>query len=119
MMGPSFPSEHIRTFFLITCIVAAELTSFALLQKSVDSSKNAYMNISTSILLFGLVVPLAFRETLKGNKIAISNLYWIIASQIGSVVLGYYAFNQNLSTREYFAVALLIIATLVQFSGSQ
>jgi len=58
-------------------------------------------------------------DALKGNKIAISNLYWIIASQIGSVILGYYAFNQSLSTREYFAVALLILATIVQFSGSQ
>jgi hypothetical protein len=119
MRGPSLISGNGATIFWITCIVGAELLAFALLQKSVDSSKNAYIYITTSILLFGLVVPLAFRETLKGNKIAISNLYWIIASQIGSVILGYYAFNQSLSTREYFAVALLILATFVQFSGSQ
>ena len=113
------PSGNVTTLFWITCIVAAELLAFALLQKSVDSTKNAAFYITTSILLFGLVVPLAFRETLKGNQIAISNLYWIIASQIGSMALGYFAFRQTLSLREYSAVGLLIIATLILFSGSR
>jgi hypothetical protein len=112
-------SGNVTTLFWITCIVAAELLAFALLQKSVDSTKNAAFYITTSILLFGLVVPLAFRETLKGNQIAISNLYWILASQIGSMALGYFAFRQTLSLREYSAVGLLLLATLILFSGSR
>lgn len=110
-------SSLVKTLFWITCIIVAELTSFALLQKSIDSHKNATLYIIISILLFGIVVPLAFRETLKANKIAISNLYWIIGSQIGSVILGYYAFKQNVSRREYVAISLLLLATIVQFSG--
>ena len=112
------PTGKISTLVWITCIVAAELVAFALLQKTVDSPKNAALYITISILLFGLVVPLAFRETLKGNKIAISNLYWIIASQFGSVILGYWVFKQSLSSREYAAIGLLVLATIVQFTAS-
>jgi multidrug transporter EmrE-like cation transporter len=110
-------SSNGKILFWISCIVVAELTAFALLQKSVDSSKNSALYIGIAMLLFGIVVPLAFRETLKGNKIAISNLYWIIASQIGAVLLGYFAYKQTLSSREYVAVGLLLLSAIVQFSG--
>jgi multidrug transporter EmrE-like cation transporter len=108
-------TSTIKTILWITSIVIAELIAFALLQTSVDSPKHATLYITISILLFGLVVPIAFRETLKGNKIAVSNMYWIIASQIGSVILGYWLFQQHLSTKEYIAIFLLILATLVLF----
>jgi multidrug transporter EmrE-like cation transporter len=109
--------SSLRTLFYITLIVAAELTAFTLLQYSVDSPKRAALNITLSILLFGLVVPLAFRETLKGNKIAIANLYWIIASAIGSIALGYILFNQTLTSKEYIAVGVLIAVTMYQVFG--
>jgi hypothetical protein len=102
------------TFFWITLIVFAELASFWLLQKSVDSSKNALFYVLCSILLFGIVVPLSFRETLKGTKLAVSNLYWIIASEIGSVALGLIVFKQSLTVNDYAAVALLSLAAVVQ-----
>jgi len=111
-------TSTVKTVLWITCIVVAELIAFALLQTSVDSPKHATWYIIISVLLFGLVVPLAFRETLKGNKIAVSNLYWIIASQIGSVILGYWLFQQHLSIKEYIAIFLLFIATLVLFIGA-
>ena len=106
------------TLLWITLIVAAELTAFALLQNSVDSTKHAARNITGAILLFGLVVPLAFRQTLRGTQIAVSNLYWIILSQIGSILLGYFAYNQSLSRKEYIAVGLLLLATAVQVFGT-
>jgi hypothetical protein len=108
-------TSSLRTILWITCIVIAELVAFALLQTSVDSPKYATLYIIIAILLFGIVVPIAFRETLKGNNIAVSNLYWIIGSQIGSVILGYLIFKQNLSRKEYIAIFLLILATLVLF----
>lgn len=111
-------TSTVKTLLWITCIVVAELTAFILLQKSIESPMHSTLYIIISIILFGLVVPLAFRETLRGNKIAISNLYWIIASQIGSVILGYWLFNQNLTASEYASIFLLILATIVLFSGS-
>jgi len=105
------------TLYWIAVIVAAELTSFTLLQKSVDSPHNAKIYIATAMILFGGVVTLAFRETLRGTKIAISNLYWIIASEIGSVILGYAVFKQKLKPKDYAAVSLLILATVVQVSN--
>lgn len=103
----------LKNLFWVSCIIAAELTSFWLLQQSVDKPEKSGIYIFLSILLFGLVVPLAFRETLKGTQIAVANLYWIIASSIGSIILGYFAFNQQLTTKEYVAFALLIGATAV------
>lgn len=104
-------------FLWVTFIVAAELAAFALLQKSVDSPKNRALYITTAILLFGLVVPLSFREMLRGSQIAIANLYWIVASQIGSVALGYFVFKQKLATKDYAAIGLLLLATMVQVFG--
>lgn len=111
-------NKKLKTLFFVTCIVAAELTAFTFLQKSLDSKKNEMFHLISAILLFGLVVPLAFRETLRGNPIAIANLYWIIASAIGSVIIGYWVFKQTLSTKDFIAIGLLIIATLVQFYGN-
>ena len=106
-------NNSIKNLFWISCIIAAELTSFWLLQESVDKPEKSGIYIFFSILLFGLVVPLAFRETLRGTQIAVANLYWIIASSIGSIILGYFAFNQHLSTKVYIAFGLLIAATAV------
>ena len=107
-------SKNYSVWLWITVIVACELTAFALLQKSVESPKYSNTYVAISILLFGLGVTLAFRETLKGNKIAVSNLYWIIASSLGSFALGYFVFNQSLGTKEYVGIALLLAATAIQ-----
>jgi len=98
----------------VSFIVAAELIAFWMLQKSVDTPKHAALYITLSILLFGLIVPLAFRQTLTSTQIAVSNMYWIILSQIGSIVLGYLAFNQKISGRSMVAVVLLFLAVWVQ-----
>jgi multidrug transporter EmrE-like cation transporter len=104
-----------KTLGLVTLIVSAELTAFALLQNSVDSQRHEIFYLLSACLLFGLVVPLAFRETLRiGNAIAISNLYWIALSLLGSVVLGYFAFDQKPSGKNYAAMALLLIAVVIQ-----
>ena len=112
-------SEKYQTFFWVSVIVAAELTAFALLQKSVDSSKNATFYILSAMFLFGVVVSLAFRETLFGNKIAIANLYWIVASTIGSAILGYWVFKQNLEKKDIAAIVILLIAIYVQLYGGK
>jgi multidrug transporter EmrE-like cation transporter len=110
-------NEKAKILLYITMIVSAELTAFTLLQKSIDKPDHAALYITTSILLFGLVVPLAFRETLRGTQIAIANLYWIIASVIGSIILGYVVFNQQLSKKEYIVVGVLLAAIAYQVFG--
>ena len=97
--------------FWITLIVILELISFALLQKSLDNEKNRNAYIITAVILFSFV-PLAFRESLRGTQIAVSNLYWILLSQIGSIILGYAMFNQKIGSRETISIVLLIIAAL-------
>jgi hypothetical protein len=77
----------LRTLFFVTCIVAAELTAFALLQNSVDTPHRKAFNITVSILLFGIIVPLSFRETLKGNKP--SNMRKVIVDSIEYESLSY------------------------------
>lgn len=107
-------TSNVSVLFWVSVIVAAELIAFALLQKSVDSPKNANLYIAISMVLFGVFVTLAFRETLKGTKIAVSNLYWIIASSFGSFLLGYFVFNQTLAAKEYAGIGLLVVATAIQ-----
>jgi multidrug transporter EmrE-like cation transporter len=102
--------------FWITLIVILELISFTLLQKSLESEKNKAAYIVISVILFSLV-PLAFRESLRGSQIAVANLYWILLSQIGSIILGYAIFNQKFGSRETFSVVLLIIAALVTLNA--
>jgi multidrug transporter EmrE-like cation transporter len=109
--------DNKKTLFWITIIVAAELTAFVLLQKSIDSKKNRLFYITTSILLF-TIVPLAFRETLKVNSIAMSNFYWIVLSEIGAVIVGYLFFTQKLSTREWIAISLLVLASIITLTGA-
>ena len=70
---------------------------------------------------FGTVVPLAFRETLRiSSGIAVSNLYWIILSQVGSVALGAFAFKQTLKPtgkpEDWAAVVLLLASAGVAFT---
>jgi hypothetical protein len=104
-----------KTFGFVTLIVAAELAAFALLQNSVDTDEHKIFYLVSSCLLFGLIVPLAFRETLKlGNQIALSNLYWIVLSLIGSALLGFLAFQQKLTAKNYAAFGLLLLAVIIQ-----
>jgi hypothetical protein len=103
------------TLFWVGVIVAAELAAFDLLQKSIDSPARKNVYIASAILLMGVVVSLAFRETLRvGSMIAVSNLYWITFSSLGGIALGYFAFGQKLRTSQYIAAALIIIAAVVQ-----
>ena len=109
-------NKNLRTIGWITIIVAAELISFALLQESVNSEKHAFVYTLLACLLFGLAVPLAFKETLRdGNEIAAANLYWIILSAIGSILVGYLIFKQPLTRKEVITVTLLFIAITAQF----
>ena len=104
----------------VTVIVVAELIAFSFLQRSVDpkiSSKKQTMYIIIAMLLFGCIVPIAFRETLKTEKssLQMSNLFWVIFSQLGTILLGYIMFQQNLDKYDWLATILLIASAVVAF----
>jgi multidrug transporter EmrE-like cation transporter len=108
--------KDVKALLWVTVIVAAELLAFALLQKALDDEKQGALYTIIACLLFGIIVPLAFKEALaSGNMIAAANLYWIVLSQIGSVVLGYWVFKQNLTRKEMVAIPLLLLAVIAQF----
>ena len=102
--------EHIgSTLGWITVVAAAELLAFYLLQTSLTESNPLYL--VGACLLFGIVVPLAFRESLRsGTNVPIANLYWIVFSEIGAVLLAYFVFKQTLSKREMVAIGLLLVS---------
>ena len=108
-------NKNLKTIFWVTLIVAAELIAFALLQKAVDEPKNSAIYTFIACLLFGIIVPLAFKETLgNGNIIAAANFYWIVLSAIGSAGLGYWVFKQNLTRKELVSIPLLLLAISAQ-----
>lgn len=100
-------------------IVSAELTAFYLIQKSVDEQSGIFnVKMIVSALLFAIVVTYSFRQLLYGGtNIPIANLYWIIFSQIGSVLLAYYLFNQKIYIKDWIAVVLLIFAVFIIVYG--
>ena len=100
-------------------IVIAGLTAFYLIQKSVDEQSGIFsIKMIVSALLFAIVVTYSFRQLLYGGtNIPIANLYWIIFSQIGSVILAYYLFNQKIYMKDWISVVLLIFAVFIIVYG--
>lgn len=100
-------------------IVIAELWAFYLLQKNVDEKASLISGkVIFSILLFGLVVPYSFRKILLGGThVPIANLYWIVLSQIGSVLLAYYLLNQKIKMKDWIAISLLFLAVIITVFG--
>lgn len=99
-------------------IVISELLAFYLIQKSVDEESGLNIGIIISALLFGIIVTFAFRQLLLGGaNIPLANLYWIIFSQIGALILAVFFFNQIIYIKDWIATVLLIVALMVSYMG--
>ena len=99
-------------------IVVSELVAFYLIQKSVDEQSGLSVKVIVSALLFGIVVTYSFYQILYGGtNIPIANLYWIIFSQLGSILIAYYFFNQTIYTKDWIAVILLFFALIIIIYG--
>jgi hypothetical protein len=108
--------------FLVTLawtlsIVTAELIAFYLIQKNVDEQASwINLNMVISIFLFGIIVTYSFRQVLlTGTNIPLANLYWIIFSQLGAVIMAFYFFNQKIQIKDWIAVVLLFVYVIVTF----
>lgn len=100
-------------------IVASELFAFYLIQKSIDEQSGINYKVILSAILFGLVVTYSFRQVLLGGtNIPIANLYWIIFSQIGSVIIAYYFFNQKIHIKDWIAIILVFVSLLITIYGN-
>ena len=99
-------------------IVASELFAFYLIQRSVDDNSGINYKVIFASLLFGIVVTYCFYKILHGGtNIPIANLYWIIFSQIFSVIIAYYFFNQTIHLKDWIAIILLFISLLIVIYG--
>ncbi len=108
--------------FLVTLawtlsIVLAELFAFYLIQKNVDDQDSVFnYRMFLSIFLFGIVVTFSFRQVLlTGTNIPLANLYWIIFSQLGAVIMAYILFNQKIQIKDWIAILLLFVYVIVTF----
>lgn len=108
--------------FLVTLawtvsIVVAELIAFYLIQKNVDDEESILnYRIYLSIFLFGIVVTISFRQVLlTGTNIPLANLYWIIFSQLGAVIMAYFLFNHKIQIKDWIAILLLFVYVIVTF----
>jgi hypothetical protein len=99
-------------------IVVSELVAFYLIQKSVEEQSGLSVKVIVSALLFGIVVTYSFYQILYGGtNIPIANLYWIIFSQLGTILIAYYFFNQTIYTKDWIAVILLFFALIIIIYG--
>jgi hypothetical protein len=111
-------SSVIEVLAWTVLIVLSELLAFYLIQKSVDEQSGFNIKVIFSALLFGVIVTYAFRQILNGGtNIPIANLYWIIFSQIGSIIVAYYFFNQSINLKDWIAIILLFISLLITIYG--
>lgn len=108
--------------FLITlawtfCIVIAELIAFYMIQKNIDDQEGIISyRMFLSIFLFGIIVTFSFRQLLlSGTNIPLANLYWIIFSQLGAVIMAYFLFNDKIQIKDWIAIILLFIYLLITF----
>ena len=99
-------------------IVASELLAFYLIQKSVDEETGLNSGVIISALLFGIIVTFAFRQLLLGGaNIPLANLYWIIFSQIGALIVASFFFSQAIYIKDWIATVILLIALMVSYMG--
>lgn len=112
-------SSIVVTLAWASLIVISELLAFYLIQKNVDDQSGwLSANILISALLFGIVVTFSFRQILSGGtNIPIANLYWIILSQLGAIIMAYVFFNQNIYTKDWIAIVLLFASFMVVYMG--
>jgi hypothetical protein len=108
--------------FLVTLawtssIVIAELIAFYLIQKNVDQQASwINLNMVIAIFLFGIIVTYSFRQVLlNGTNIPLANLYWIIFSQLGAVLMGYFLFDTKIQLKDWIAIVLLFVYVIVTF----
>ena len=107
-------NQTVRTLGWITVIVIAELISFHYLQRSIEDTNNKMLNLLIAMIIFGTFVPLAFRQTLfDGGNMAISNLYWIILSHIGTVLLASIIYEKKIKIYDWITFGVLIISVLI------
>ena len=50
-----------------------------------------------------------------GTNIPLANLYWIIFSQIGAVIMGYFLFSAKIQIKDWIAILLLLVYVVVTF----
>ena len=99
-------------------IVLSELLAFYLIQKSVDEGTGLNSGVIISSLLFGLIVTFSFRQILLGGtNIPLANLYWIIFSQIGALLIASLFFSQAIYLKDWIAIVILFIALIVSYMG--
>jgi hypothetical protein len=111
--------------FLVTLawtfsIIIAELIAFYLIQKNVDDKESILdYRMIISIFLFGIVVTFSFRQVLlTGTNIPLANLYWIIFSQLGAVIMAYFLFNHTIQIKDWIAIILLFMYVTITFFNS-
>jgi hypothetical protein len=99
-------------------IVSSELLAYYLIQKNVDEESGLHIGVIISALLFGVIVTYSFRQILLGGtNIPLANLYWIICSQVGAILLALSFFNQAIYLKDWIATVLLLVALIVSYMG--
>ena len=98
-------------------IVIAELISFYLIQKNVDEQEGILSyKLFLSIFLLGVIITFSFRQILlNGTNIPIANLYWILFSQLGAIIMAYFAFNQKIQIKDWIAIIFLFVYVIITF----
>jgi hypothetical protein len=110
-------TQTLVTLLWTSSIVIAELFAFYLIQKNVDEEASwININMIASIFLFGIVVTYSFRQVLlTGTNIPLANLYWIMFSQIGAVIMAYILFSHKIQVKDWIAIALLFVYVVITF----
>ena len=100
----------IKMLILLIALSILEILMFYYIKKY-SSTRDIYLLVTACVISIIIVYVLSMAFT--HEKIGIVNAIWNGMSLIFIILLGYFAFNENINTREFIAILLIIIAIIM------
>ncbi len=90
--------------------VFADTANVFIAKKFVDSN-NYYWLIGTVLTV--IVLNLAYIMSVKAGELSIITATWLVTVLIGSVLLGYFIFKEDISTLQWLGIILAVVSIIL------
>jgi multidrug transporter EmrE-like cation transporter len=106
------------TILIVLFLVIAEVSAEFLVQKSVNDKKRGF-HFALSIGLYILIPIALFTLFETANNLTVANTIWQVANIILVALIGYFAFEDNLSFVQVIGIVLAIVSAFLMMFGEQ
>jgi multidrug transporter EmrE-like cation transporter len=106
------------TIFVVLFLVAAEVCAEYLVQKSVNDKTHGF-HFALSIGLYVLIPIALFTLFEAANNLTVANTLWQVANMILVALVGYFAFEDNLSVVQVIGLLLAVVSAVLMMVGEK